>query len=281
MSRPATFWEEAGAYRRLVERRDGKWGIIDWENWQPSDFFSDSKQLVLCRAISYGSIDDVKEALATDVSLDRPGKFGVTVLYWAYFSDNMEAFELLLEYGADPDDALTDGISTKGVTPAFHPGDSVAISVIKHWHDTDYCLTALKFSDNPNQTDCLGDNLLHIYFAYGRRNSTSFLHDLAKANVDLDHPNRYGTPACHRVLRDSAVQVDMCLTLLKAGADPGVIDEDGNDVADLLESALENRKVSLEDGKELIEWLNKHYRTIHVPKPTGAIDNSESSGANP
>ncbi len=70
------------------------------EEMTPEQYFDNPKILELCRAISEKQHERVRE-LIPNVDLNTQGSGGITLLYWAYFSNDLESFKLLLQAGAD------------------------------------------------------------------------------------------------------------------------------------------------------------------------------------
>lgn len=157
--------------------------IADREKWKASDFFEDSRQRELCEAISDGDTNLLMRLLDSDASLNEPGKYGVTVLYWAYLEDDFGAFKSLLERGADPDRRLEANIPSRHFQ--FAKEDSVLFSSLRHLYGK-YCVAALKYSHDVNQRDRVGNNLLNVYLWPGADVTERDLQELVDSGIDLN-----------------------------------------------------------------------------------------------
>ena len=246
--------------------------IVAREGWSPEGFFTSPNELLICEAISSGDRQRLVALLDSGVELNTPGRFGFTVLHWAYAADDLEAFELLLKYGADPDQRFTETFrwSTEGPVEAsmesmlghylpFRKDESILF--ISIWHIRDqYCFVALPYSAKGEQLTQRGETLIHRYLGYGRGNELG-LQELIDAGVDLNAIGHFGDTASHMAF---SISPALCLQLLEAGADPSVKNERGRDVADWLEARLSSLKPGerADRYEPLIRWLEANYRPI-------------------
>jgi hypothetical protein len=244
--------------------------IADREKWRPDGFFTSLNALRICELISNGDLDQLTTLLETGVELNTPGKFGFTVLHWAYVEDEMEAFELLLKHGADPDRRFTESFrwSSKGPvdaskeTPLSHykvflKNDSILFTSLWHLQDK-YCFAALPYSAKGEHFSRGSETLLHRFLQY-RNGYESGLQKLIDSGVDLNARGQFGsTPVDMAFIKSPA----LCLQLLKAGADP-------DDIADALEHRLRNLRQgqSVDAYEPLIDWLNANDREIKWTDP--------------
>jgi len=250
--------------------------IAGREGWTANALFTGPNELQICKVISSRDQERLKALLESGVELNTPGKFGFTLLYWAYVEGNLEAFKLLLEHGADPDHRLThdfrwsedgpvENLYTERGARYFFPfvkGHSIFFTTLQQFQPA-YCCAALKYSKNVNQLDHgdRGENMLHRFLITGTANPVG-LRMLIDAGVDLNAKGRFGLTPCRMALM---VDPALCLQLLEAGADPGGVAED-------LESALGN----LPEGQQqevydpLIQWFREHGREIRPTKAKGA-----------
>ncbi len=97
----------------------------------PEQYFDNPKILELCRAISEKQHERVRE-LIPNVDLNTQGSGGITLLYWAYFSNDLESFKLLLQAGADPDLQLNEvyRFKVKVLRPLL-PSDSIFFACLE------------------------------------------------------------------------------------------------------------------------------------------------------
>ena len=98
--------ESGSGSHQVASRKLPFWSIANQAKWQPSDFFDTANELTICEAMSSSDMGKVTKLLQSGVELNTPGKLGVTVLHWAFFEDNLLAYELLLKNGASPDRKL-------------------------------------------------------------------------------------------------------------------------------------------------------------------------------
>lgn len=239
-----------------------KFTIADRQKWKPTDFFEANRELWVCEAISSGDIGKLTSLLKSGPELNAQGKFGITVLSWALFDEDMPAFELLLKHGADPDRRLNDEFEEAKMMQMLARGDSVLFTTLRH-RRPQFCVAALPYSADVNQFDRSGEILLHTFFRDAPR-SAEQLEALVKLGIDLDAKGYDGSTPCHLALSHPA----HCLQLLKAGADPSVTNDDGRDVADSLERYLSDLAKTGQQAKHLkpiVAWLSEHYREIHKP----------------
>lgn len=236
--------------------------IAKWESWKPNEFFDSPNEIKMCEAISRRSRDELADLLESKVPLNNPGKCGVTVLYWAYLEGNLDAFNLLLKHGADPEQRLASNI--RGRRFEFMQGDTVMFSSIRQ-DRAEFCIAALKYSKNPNHLDFTGENLLHPFVSRALGTEEQ-LKSLIDAGVDVNRKGRFGCTPCHLGL---SLAPGLSLQLLKAGADPSIRDDEGKDLADRIESKLGSSSRSGKYDRRLdplIVWLNENYRKIRLPK---------------
>jgi len=255
--------------------------IAGREKWRPEGFFTSLNELRICELISNGDLDQLTALLETGVELNTPGKFGFTVLHWAYVEDDMEAFELLLKHGVEPDRRFTESfrwsstgpVDASKETPLSHykvflKNDSILFTSLWHLQDK-YCFAALPYSAKGEHFSRGSETLLHRFLLY-RNGYESGLQKLIDSGVDLNAKGQFGlTPvlmALNTLPNDSPA---LCLQLLKAGADPSIKAPSGNDIADSLEHTLRNlRQGQTVDAYEpLIDWLNANYREITWTDP--------------
>jgi hypothetical protein len=246
--------------------------IADREGWSADAFFTAPNELQICQVISSGDQERLSALLDSGVELNTPGKFGFTLLYWAYVEDSFEAFELLLKHGADPDHRLTDTFrwSEDGLVETeynkrgaryfipFVTGNSIFFTSLWQMRP-EYCIAALKYTKNVNQLD-RGENLLHRFLQPGVAYKRG-LRALIKAGVDLNAKGRFGCTPCHLAVTFPS----MCVELLEAGADPSIKNDRGFDVAEVLEHELaslrEHHVAEVDDP--LINWFRENGREIH------------------
>jgi hypothetical protein len=272
----ATVWVlVVGLQTRLLPQVDGADGerstgsrgrktLWTEAGWTPEDFFDSEAALRACELISERKHDQLKkhlkeQLLDPEFDVNQSGKSGMTLLYWAFGEGNKEAFELLLDSGADPDQKLTKPITIKNGW--LFAGDSILFSAMRKtkW---DFFFAALEHSSNVNQRDVEGNSLLHVCMRGDVIYSVSdeMLQRLLDCGVPLDAPDKYGdTAAVYALFEDRPLH---CLRILEAGADPEIQNAQGRTIADLLSIRIEAYKKRGEQPPpgtdRLKQWLDSH-----------------------
>lgn len=233
------------------------------EDWLPRDFFQTEENLRIAKAISSFDPGQLEESLADNPDLNSPGRYGFTLLFWAFAEDNLDAFRVLLEHGADPDLQIVEYCPAR-YHIVFGEGSTVLISSV--WSQRhEYCLAALPYSKNPNLPGPNGQNVLLYYLStlLGLGNP-QHLQVMIDCGVDVNMQDALGYTPLLWAVRKSP---NLCLPLLKAGADPSLRDNEGKDVVDVIEAEMGRGHPSYRSAEELagaIAWLNKHYRPVKV-----------------
>lgn len=240
--------------------RSGERTLREREGWVPQDFFEVPDAIRACKAITSRDQQQLQALIDAGLDVNLSGKAGITLLYWAFVSDNLEAFKLLLESGADPDQKLTNSLYLRTVM-AFREGDSILFTTMRiTWNrgQLDFFYAALDHASEKDPRDAAGNTLLHVVMAE-RRPDEAILARIIEFGVDLDAQTKYGnTEAMWAVSHD---RPDLALQMFEAGADPSIRNNQGQSVADLLRRKLEqergNQYYPKEAAQQLLEWLEK------------------------
>jgi len=240
--------------------------INDFLKWNSNDFFNRPDELSLCKAIASRDMAKLESLINSGADVNATGKFGINALYWAMIEGNMNAFEFLLKHGADPDRTLTEDIVMKpGRYNVFLSGDSVFFTALRSMKP-EYATAALPYSRNVHQTDRGGYNMVQIFLYHGYGfGGKKHLPVFIAAGIDLNGRN---LNPCRVALMFN--RADLCLQMLKGGADPAVVsEEDQLDLADDVEHSLWCEKPGEHDTRldPLISWFNENYREIRLHKP--------------
>ena len=88
--------------------------------FREEEYFSNPKDIELCRAIRKNDIAGMRQAVAEGADVNAIGVGNVTPLLWAFFDNKLERFQWLLEHGANPNvfceiDFCSAGFSSKGL----------------------------------------------------------------------------------------------------------------------------------------------------------------------
>lgn len=232
--------EQVLEFKFAMEDAIGVKNLWQTEKWTPEDFFLDEKTQRVCHAISSKDMEALRMEIASVDDVNQAGINGVTLLHWALFDDNLDAFQLLLQEGADPDATLSDFMKLKSRRP-LNQGDSILFTAI-HLKEFDFFYAALEHASDVNQSDIWGRSLLIAATDAFTVHSISrtFVNRLAERGIDLNQQDRYGSTAAYRAIESNRPEV--CLYILQAGADPDIPTNEGENVADRLGVIMEIEK---------------------------------------
>lgn len=216
----------------------------------PSTFFFESESgLAICRAIEDKDMMALNDLIASGVDLNRQEKGGITVLFWAFMKNNLDAFKMFLDHGANPDlslnfdESLRHAFTGKADPNPKRPygtsfsywNESVIYSIVTKWPSRhEFLEPALKASRDPSHSDVTGGTLYHrcaVFYADPR-----LIEILLKYPIDLNVQNVSGETACAYLLRNGKHAA--CLQLLKHGADPSICDKEGKNLQAILNIEL-------------------------------------------
>jgi ankyrin repeat protein len=233
-----------------------------------SDFFFQRRNSrILARAIEAGDTAGVQRWVPRFSDLDQAEVGGVTFLFWALMQDNLEAFQLLLERGADPEatleladqrlaEALV-GETNGGYRFSYCHRDSILFGIVRNQpFRCRYLPTVLAHRPDVDRRDQAGQSLLHLVLSQaGHVCQTSSLQRLIASGIDVNARNPAGeTPL---VLAWKAGNELNCRRLLEAGADPRLADASGRNLIDYLELRRRAGEQSTLDGW-LQPWRRRH-----------------------
>lgn len=240
--------------------------------WKPRHFFDDDWACAICDAISANDLDKLRRLIDGDFELDTTGKAGVTVLHWALFDDNIEAFKILLEAGADPDMRLTDFIRVKLHQTLIH-GDTILFIALRKYR-YNFFVAAFQYTKDPKQLDSSKKNLLLAYVCPGVSYDAGVVDAMVKGGVDMNATDRYDESAAHGAL--SWLNPNLCFELLKAGVDPTIRNKQGRSVGDVINDKIHSNNTGLVNRKlcqAIRDWLDAH----SIDSEDGATNSSETA----
>ena len=223
---------------------------------QSKDFFTDSDQLELCELISSNKrpIELTSEQKAV---LNKPGKKGVTLLWWAYLEGNLTAFKQLVESGADPDLKLEGELKFE-IPISRTKGRSVLMHAARNeTYRRGFVEVGIQFTKKPNQLLENQQTFAHwsVSHMMSQRQLTQ-LERIINADVDLNKTDSDGRTACHIAVRHNPKSL---LLLLKAGADPDIPLEDGTPLVDVVRMKSVSSNPLSADYKSVLDWLNDRH----------------------
>ena len=180
--------------------------------------------------------------LASKIELNDAEENGMTVLLWALMEGNLNAFETLLENGADPHSVLKIELHTPPFTKVqfdYFSGYSVLQSIIQHpYYRRHFFSVAMKYIQEPDQRGPDGTTLMHNEVSI---NSVSDLRQpdlllLKRMGVNMDATDQAGMTACRLAFQYSfppeTQGVWNSLVLMKMEANTEIPSRDGTKLID-------------------------------------------------
>ncbi|WP_165698554.1 ankyrin repeat domain-containing protein [Bremerella volcania] len=253
----------------LLKPKTVRHTIAQSEGWQPKDFFQAEESRRICEAISAGDQVTLERLLKQSPDVNVTGKYGLTLLHWAFAEENMGAFQTLLKNGANPDLKLSENVPHKIYDVTFVEDSNIFFSSIQCLRPA-YCTAALPYSDDPKQPILGGSSMLHLILS--RMPCPANEEDIdamLKHGIEVNTQGAFGYTPCHWAVHNAP---RLCVPLLEAGADPSIQDEKGRDVADAVDFQIaEAQKLgrNIQEYEPVIEWLSENYRPIDTQRPSG------------
>ena len=209
----------------------------------PADYFTDDRAIDLCWAAQEGDISELQRLIESGVDINVQGDGGVSALLFALSSNQLAAFEWLLKNGADPDASLTDVVRMNKGSGLIFEGESV-LFMTSRFRSQKFLFAALQYTDQINHVDARGRNILMIvlqpWIMNGVAMSDELLDRVLRAGLHLDHQDEDGNTVSIYLARHA---MDEHLTrLIKAGADPMIKNDKGENVVMILNNRLENSR---------------------------------------
>jgi len=233
--------------------------LTHWEReeWSPETFFDSPELIDACERISSRDVGRIQEWIDEGGNPNSTGKYGVTLLFWAMLDRNHPAFSQLLMNGSDPNIAFTEDIARMNDRFVFL-GDNVMFASVE-FREFQFLLTALTYSDNPDQRDQSGGNL------FTRLSQPRFLFSIRsyeavtmiRAGVD---PNYHSAERGHSAPASSFLifnRADVAFAMILAGADPAVGSDSVDSVIDVVRSRRKSDHYIINDPDfcRLEKWL--------------------------
>lgn len=211
--------------------------ILERQNWKSEAFFETKESIRAASAIEKKEQEVLALLIKSGLDVNVQGKSGMTLLHWAYASNNLDAFQLLLDSGASPDIQLTGNLSVKWVRD-FQTQDSVLFTIARSApignDDMKFFDAALEKTSNIELKDAHGRTLLLLC---ADPVMSHFCHEevmakIIKRGADRNAKTSLGSTAA--MLAASWSRPLVAVWLLEEGADPSLVDSSGNDVASIL-----------------------------------------------
>ena len=209
---------------------------------------------MLAMASARGDIVEIDKILAKGANINFQGREGMTALIWALLHQNKRGYQHLLERGADPNLAMTKStITSDGITDG-----NAAISLAAMHEDPWYLEITLKHGGNPNlYNEIKGETPLFQCIAFYDNKHTRLeqLKLLIAAGANLNAFNKNGaTPIRNAIL---ANRFDMIYIMLKAGADPNIINKAGTSIGSIM------KNIRTDPNSELYQWRIQVEEMLH------------------
>ena len=216
----------------------------------PAQYFSVERDLAVCRAISDNELQRLEKLIADIPDVNVTGKHGFNFLFWAWMTDNLDAFKMLLRAGADPDARIKIDLR-RDIGFFAMKGDSVLFATLTYRRGGDFLDAALKYTKDPNQVDAGGYNLIHRYFSIGATPPAfNRLDSLIASGVDLHKPSPLDESVCEMSITSffqKHSSASECIMLLEAGAP-----------AEWSGRSLYSKVRNSPDLIEIKKWLESH-----------------------
>jgi len=223
------------------------------------DYFDDESLLAVCEAISKDNAEELERILATEIDVNREGKSGMTVLYFAFLEGKTQAFERLLKHGASPDAPVTRELPIAPGTIGYRSKNTTVLmfSLLSERLRPGFFDAALPFTKKPNQVDGRGNSMLHIMSMYLYSNQDAGrLKSVLATGIDVNLKDAAGETALHVASRYNPV---LLLELLKAGADPNIPMPNGESLIKAIhEKSTDPDNPVNEYYDRAVMWLNSH-----------------------
>lgn len=225
------------------------------------EYFQSPNVVSICHAIEANDQKKIKQLVDSGVDVNARGHGNVTPLLWAYVQKNLDAFELLLKQGADPNIAFDDGL---GLVTQFEKNDSVTHVACRTFQPDYFDLVF----ENGGAVNLRGGKLLDsplvavIKSRLTKQERTRRVQKLIQLGADLDQRNATGaTPAMDAVTYFQ--QFDIALMLLSAGADPTLFNRHVKLAHRVAGQELKSASAAhLRQYNALVAWLESHGQSI-------------------
>lgn len=198
------------------------------------DFFDAGAKLQAAEAIAKRDNHKLGELISQIPDINRPGRDGVTLLYWAYLQGNLDAFKYLLERGGSPDVAPSAELP---IEPGLLASRTNGIPLLAHACQErimrpGFFEAGFGYTKQPNQRSDTGNTFLHGWVSEpASAEQRRLLDEIVAAGVDLNARNALGYTALQRAV---PYNPQAMLVLLDAGANPHLPLPDGKKLIDLV-----------------------------------------------
>ena len=254
---PVEMMKAGGKFQEKAKQASNK----PWHekfHWHAEDYFADPNVIELCQAIEANDLETMQSLIDAGVNINARGKGNMTPLLWAFPDNKLDRFELLMKSGADPNVYIE---SDFGVPNAFQVGDSVTHMAARTYFD--YFDVVFKNGGDVNLPSKIpgffGQTPIFTLIRTGGPKVKSRVLLLIDYGADVNVTDEVGdTPA--NFAAGFFGQYEVCLTLLRAGAQPRVRLEHG--LLDLTHTLAKSDNLlqvagakQKSDYQQLLKWL--------------------------
>jgi hypothetical protein len=175
--------------------------VLQRLQWRPSEYFEPLSVRKAAAAIEKNSLEDLRKLHEAGVDWNHKGKDGVTLLLWAFFSNNLEAFTQLLEWGADSNAIITISkpLTISVDSQPIESGDSIVYITAAIRGKRQFLEAAIKNGGNAKfVSKKLGDSVFTVFcgrkgvFGEGRFRTEALL---LEYGAQINHQNLDGITA--------------------------------------------------------------------------------------
>jgi hypothetical protein len=145
--------------------------VLDKLQWRPSQYFESLDAQRAAAAISEGTLEPLQQLQAKGFDWNTRGRDGVTLLWWAFLADEFALYSQILEWGADPDQALdpSEELNLYPLVRSFVKGDSVATAAATLPYREKWLVAALVHGANPNAIGGVANDTLFTTYLTRKR----------------------------------------------------------------------------------------------------------------
>jgi ankyrin repeat protein len=199
--------------------------------WESKDYFIDSNDINMCKAIEYEKYSEIERLLASGVDINMRGKGNMTFLFWG-LPAGKEMFDFLLEHGANPNTLFEHDIIPNDLM--FYGSVAACVMTLPE----DYLKSILKYGCNPDLENYENKKTLIFYVALNENQETvkNKLKILKDAGADINHRDING----QTILLDSFLHSP--LIFLESGVDYRIPDFYGKTILERIVSDSERLK---------------------------------------
>lgn len=225
--------------------------LEELQRMNPGDYFESQAQIDLLKAAERGDTKGISKAVDQGADVDQIGKQGMTPLFWMLAQQSLEAFQLLLEHGADPHVVVE-------LPEDFDASQTGAVEMASKLEDPRYLRALLEHGADPNMivNEETYETPIYLAIMHRRMGNIKVLHEFG---ASLDHRDATLHTPLMRAL--SARMFEHALFLLRAGSDPEIPNRWGNDAADMIrqyeDRGIDKRTNDLAAYEEFVNELKE------------------------